>query len=131
MSSFQGNKLAKILTVFGVVCPLIAAAAQLIFSRNGNLGVGVTVYGPYVSAVSSENPPILVGFGFFIVLTLANLLVAFGLKALGSTTNYSRLSLLGGLIVPVTLELAGLFRTIILSSASIEMPRRYHYYYFA
>ena len=92
---------------------------------------GVTLYAPYMSVSTEDHPAIVIGLGFVTVLILANVLAIRGYRAICEGQKKG-LSLLGtGLLLPIVLETANAFRSIVISGGISGTPRRYQYYYFA
>jgi hypothetical protein len=100
----------------------------------GHIGIqsmGVTSYTPYSSSYSETQGSSFAGIGFFVVLLLANLTVIRGFQSLPARRPGTLLTVGFGLLLPVMLEILGELQRFIPYLSANDMPRRYHYYYFA
>lgn len=113
----------------GILSPILCAFSQYLFRLFGFRSWSATVYRPYMSLATDDQPPVVMGLGFVIVLIFANMLAMRGYKAFCEGRKKALSILATGLLLPVMLEIASLFRSVVLAGGLSGMPRRYHYYY--
>ena len=131
MGNARHRSLANGLTILGIGIPIIAAVISMYQGHIGIQLMGVTSHTPYSSIYSETERNSFAGIGFFVVLLLANLTVVRGFQSLQVRRPRALLILGFGLMLPILFEIFGELRRYIPYLSSSDMPRRYHYYYFA